>query len=88
MTNKEAIETLEANYPDSKYTLLREAVDLSIQAFKKIDEIKAEKQEMLEALIKSEIMDEKLHGSNDFDNQKLIEKVTGKAWEEIKASKQ
>ena len=40
--------------------------------------------EMLEALIKSEIMDEKLHGGNDFDNQKIIEKATGKTWEEIK----
>jgi hypothetical protein len=40
--------------------------------------------EMLEALIKSEVMDEALYGGNDFDNQKLIEKATGKSWEEIR----
>ena len=40
--------------------------------------------EMLEALIKSEIMDEKLFGGNDFDNQKIIEKATGRTWAEVK----
>lgn len=34
MTIKEAIETLEANYPDACYEQLREAVDLAIYALK------------------------------------------------------
>ena len=32
MTNKEAIETLKANYPDACYEQLREAVDIAIEA--------------------------------------------------------
>ncbi len=32
MTNKEAIETLKSNYPDSRYSMLREAVDAAISA--------------------------------------------------------
>lgn len=32
MTNKEAIEVLKANYPDAYYELLREAVDMAIEA--------------------------------------------------------
>lgn len=32
MTNKEAIETLKSNYPDSRYSMLREAVDVAISA--------------------------------------------------------
>ena len=32
MTNKEAIETLRANYPDACYEQLREAVDMAISA--------------------------------------------------------
>lgn len=34
MTNKEAIDVLKANYPDSCYELLREAVDTAIEALK------------------------------------------------------
>lgn len=34
MTNSEAIETLQANYPDSCYGLLRDAVDMAIFALK------------------------------------------------------
>jgi len=34
MTNEEAIEVLNSNYPDSCFELLREAVDLSIKALK------------------------------------------------------
>lgn len=35
MTNKEAIETIEANYPDERYTMLREALDMAIEALEK-----------------------------------------------------
>lgn len=35
MTNKEAIETIKANYPDERYTMLREALDMSIEALEK-----------------------------------------------------
>ena len=34
MTSKEAIEVLEANYPDAHFELLREAVDVAIEALK------------------------------------------------------
>ncbi len=37
MTNKEAIETINANYPDERYTMLREALDLAIKALEKQD---------------------------------------------------
>ena len=32
MTREEAIEVLRANYPDACYSLLREAVDMAIEA--------------------------------------------------------
>ena len=35
MTNKEAIETIQANYPDESYTMLREALDMAIEALEK-----------------------------------------------------
>ena len=37
MTNKEAIKTLEANYPDACFEQLREAVDAAIEALKAQD---------------------------------------------------
>ena len=35
MTNKEAIDTIKANYPDKCYTMLREALDMAIEALEK-----------------------------------------------------
>ena len=35
MTNKEAVETIKANYPDERYTMLREALDMAIEALEK-----------------------------------------------------
>lgn len=35
MTNKEAIETINVNYPDECYTMLREALDIAIKALEK-----------------------------------------------------
>lgn len=35
MTNKEAIDTIKANYPDERYTMLREALDMAIEALEK-----------------------------------------------------
>lgn len=34
MTREEAIEVLQKNYPDSCYSMLREAVDIAIEALK------------------------------------------------------
>ena len=34
MTNKEAIEAIEANYPPENYTILREALDMAIAMLK------------------------------------------------------
>lgn len=31
MTNQEAIETIKANYPDERYTMLREALDMAME---------------------------------------------------------
>ena len=35
MTNQEAIETIKANYPDERYTMLREALNMAIKAMEK-----------------------------------------------------
>jgi hypothetical protein len=37
MTNNEAIKTIKANYPDERYTMLREALDMAIEALEKQD---------------------------------------------------
>ena len=34
MTNQEAIETIKANYPDERYTMLREALDMAMELLK------------------------------------------------------
>ena len=34
MTNKEAIETIKANYPNEQYTMLREALDMAMELLK------------------------------------------------------
>lgn len=34
MTNQEAIETIEANYPPENYSMLREALDMAIELLK------------------------------------------------------
>jgi len=41
MTREEAIDVLKANYPDSCYELLREAVDMAIEALKQPEQKKA-----------------------------------------------
>ena len=41
MTYEEAIDCLQANYPDSRYELLREAVDMAINALRRSDRRKA-----------------------------------------------
>lgn len=48
MTNQEAIETIEANYPPEKYSMLRKALDMAIALLKEqearvmtLDEVKA-----------------------------------------------
>jgi len=40
MTREEAIDVLKANYPDSCYELLREAVDMAIEALKQPEQKK------------------------------------------------
>ena len=37
MTNEEAIEAIKCNWPDSRYTILREALDMAISALRKQD---------------------------------------------------
>ena len=34
MTNEEAIEAIKCNWPDSRYTILREALDMAISALR------------------------------------------------------
>lgn len=38
MTNQEAIETIEANYPPENYSMLREALDMAIALLKEQEE--------------------------------------------------
>lgn len=40
MTNQEAIETIEANYPPEKYSMLREALDMALQLLKEQEAVK------------------------------------------------
>ena len=35
MTNEEAIKAIKCNYPPENYTILREALDMAIEALKK-----------------------------------------------------
>lgn len=37
MTNEEAIEAIKCNWPDSRYTILREALDMAISALRQQD---------------------------------------------------
>ena len=37
MTKKDAIEAIKCNWPDSRYTILREALDMAISALRKQD---------------------------------------------------
>ena len=37
MTNEEAIEAIKCNWPDSRYTILREALDMAIYALRQQD---------------------------------------------------
>lgn len=41
MTNQEAIETIKANYPDERYTMLREALDMAMGLLKAQEPVKA-----------------------------------------------
>ena len=36
MTNEEAIEAIKCNWPDSRYTILREALDIAIKALEDV----------------------------------------------------
>ena len=38
MTREEAIEAIKCNWPDSRYTILREALDMAISALREQDE--------------------------------------------------
>ena len=37
MTRKDAIEAIKCNWPDSRYTILREALDMAISALRQQD---------------------------------------------------
>ena len=51
MTNKEAIETLKSNYPSSRYSMLREAVDAAISALIEQDIRRSETNDFNDAVI-------------------------------------
>lgn len=38
MTNKEAIGVIKSNYPPERYTMLREALDMAIEALEEAEE--------------------------------------------------
>lgn len=40
MTNQEAIETIKAHYPDERYTMLREALDMAMDVLKAGEPVK------------------------------------------------
>ena len=41
MTNEEAIEAIKCNWPDSRYTILREALDMAISALRAQQELES-----------------------------------------------
>ena len=59
MTREEAIEAIKCNWPDSRYTILREALDMAISALRQ--------QERLDAANKSLTMDDlrKMDGEDE-----------------------
>ena len=61
MTNQEAIETIEANYPPQNYTMLREALDMAISLLKE-QEVEYEKGYNDAMLDKQELMYESIDG--------------------------
>ena len=43
MTNEEAIEAIKCNWPDSRYTILREALDMAVKALEDVTDKNVEK---------------------------------------------
>ena len=43
MTREEAIEAIKCNWPDSRYTILREALDMAVKALKDVTDKNVEK---------------------------------------------
>ena len=43
MTREEAIEAIKCNWPDSRYTILREALDMAVKALEDVTDKNAEK---------------------------------------------
>jgi len=54
MTNQEAIETIKANYPDERYTMLREALDMAMDVLKTQEPRVIDAQELKEYLMINE----------------------------------
>ena len=65
MTNQEAIETIEANYPPENYLMLREALNMALTLLK---EQKSIKQEMWNALYAEEDRLEKQYAGTDMND--------------------
>ena len=42
MTRKEAIEAIKCNWPDSRYTILREALDMAVKALDAVPVVRCE----------------------------------------------
>ena len=65
MTNQEAIETIEANYPPENYLMLREALNMALTLLK---EQKSIKQKMWNALYAEEDRLEKQYAGTDMND--------------------
>ena len=50
MTNQEAIETIEANYPPANYSMLREALDMAISLLKEQEPVPVKQREAMHML--------------------------------------
>ena len=61
MTRKDAIEAIKCNWPDSRYTILREALDMAVKALEDVTEKDVGKNEPLTNAQKIRVMsDEEL----------------------------
>ena len=73
MTNKEAIEAINANYPPENYTMLREALDMAIALLKEQEAVKPilEQDSMVCGVCGHEVIWQKMLGDGIWADEEL-----------------
>lgn len=87
MTREEAIDYLKANYPDSCYELLREAVDIALEALKQPELLTYEEQCIfLAAMEQEKKLCEKLDQKNDLPPKHSLNYICEEIERKVKAT--